>query len=42
MSHDLKSPINGNIYVINKIQEILDFKKINDEKINKNMRFLLS
>ena len=38
----MKSPLNGNIYIINKIVERLDQLKTKDNQLDKDLKFLLS
>ena len=38
----MKSPLNGNIYIINKITERLDQLKILDNQLDKYLKFLWS
>ena len=40
VSHDMKSPLNGNIYIINKIIERLHELKIKDKELDKDLTFL--
>ena len=36
----MKSPLNGNIYIINKIIDRLDELKIKDKELDKDLTFL--
>ena len=38
----MKSPLNGNIYIINKIVERIDQLKTKDNQLDKDLKFLRS